>query len=209
MPQTARHPIVADYLERLSRAAAGLPRSRRAELLADIEAHIAESVGPAASDAEVLSVLDRLGEPEEIVGEDAPAPAPDPRGRQEWAAIWLLLFGGLFVGVGWIIGLIFLWSSRVWTTRDKWIGTLFVPGGLALAVWVGPVLLMRDIQFCEETSDSAGGTADPCGGGETTAGDVISLAIAAILVLTPFVTAVYLARRGARAPAGAAPAHAP
>jgi hypothetical protein len=35
--------------------------------------------------------------------------------------------------VGWLAGLVLLWSSRAWTTRDKWIGTLVIPGGLATA----------------------------------------------------------------------------
>jgi hypothetical protein len=34
--------------------------------------------------------------------------------------------------VGWFAGLIVLWSSRAWTTRDEWIGGgLIIPGGLA------------------------------------------------------------------------------
>jgi len=48
------------------------------------------------------------------------------------AAIVLLLGGGFLVGLGWLAGVVLLWTSAVWTTRDKVVGTLFVPGGLAL-----------------------------------------------------------------------------
>lgn len=43
----------------------------------------------------------------------------------------LLPLGSFAFGVGWLVGLILLWSSRMWTIRDKLIGTLIVPGGLA------------------------------------------------------------------------------
>jgi hypothetical protein len=49
---------------------------------------------------------------------------------KEWAAIILLLLRGFIVGLGWVAGLVLLWSSRAWSTRDKWVGTLVVPGGL-------------------------------------------------------------------------------
>jgi hypothetical protein len=135
MTTTTLHPLAADYLERLERAARRLPRGERRELVEEIGAHLAEATDADMSDAEALSVLDRLGDPEEIVDAQLPtAPArPDRRGLQEWAAIFLLLFGGFAFGLGWILGLILLWSSSAWSARDKLIGTLIVPGGLATA----------------------------------------------------------------------------
>jgi hypothetical protein len=38
--------------------------------------------------------------------------------------------------VGWLVGVVLLWSSTVWTLRDKLIGTLVIPGGLATALIV-------------------------------------------------------------------------
>ena len=130
------HPLAADYLERLRRAGRGLPAGRRRELLAEIEGHLSEAIEPGASDAQALTVLDRLGEPEAIIAAEMPPPdeAPERRGVAEWAAIILLPFGGFIFGVGWLVGLILLWSSRAWTTRDKWIGTLVIPGGLVTAL---------------------------------------------------------------------------
>ena len=129
------HPLAADYLERLRRAGRDLPAGRRRELLAEIEGHLSEAIEPGASDAQALTVLDRLGEPEAIIAAEMPPPeeAPERRGVAEWAAIILLPFGGFIIGLGWLVGLILLWSSRAWTTRDKWIGTLVIPGGLATA----------------------------------------------------------------------------
>ncbi len=120
------HPLAAEYLQRLRRAGRGLPPGRRRELLAEIEGHLSEAIGPDASDAQALTALDRLGEPEEIIAAEMPPPdgRADRRGIREWAAIILLLFGGFIFGLGWLAGLVLLWSSRAWTTRDKWIGTL-------------------------------------------------------------------------------------
>jgi hypothetical protein len=133
------HPLAAEYLERLRRAGRGLPPGRLRELLTEIEGHLSEAIDPSASDAQALTVLDRLGEPEAIIAAETPPldELPDRRGAREWAAIILLLFGGFIFVFGWFAGLILLWSSRAWTTRDKWIGTLVVPGGLATSVLVG------------------------------------------------------------------------
>jgi hypothetical protein len=94
-----------------------------------------EAIDPSASDAQALTVLDKLGEPEAIIAAEVPDPDEPPtrRGTTEWVAIILLLFGGFIVGVGWVAGLVLLWISRAWTMRDKWIGTLAIPAGSRLA----------------------------------------------------------------------------
>jgi hypothetical protein len=72
----------------------------------------------------------------ELLTEAERPPAREPTDRRswrEWAAVILLPLGGFAFGIGWLVGLILLWSSRLWTTRDKLIGTLIVPGGLATA----------------------------------------------------------------------------
>ena len=191
------HPLAADYLERLRRAGRGLPPGRRRELLAEIEGHLSEAIEPGASDAEALTVLDRLGEPEAIIAAEMPRPDElgDRRGTREWAAIVLLLFGGFIFVVGWFAGVILLWSSRAWTTRDKWIGTLVTPGGLATAL-VGLFVLGHPTKkFCSgfpgripHCTNAPG----PSGGA-----DILGIALFAFLVLAPIATSVYLARRAA------------
>jgi HAAS len=137
------HPLAAEYLQRLRRAGRGLPAGRLRDLLAEIEAHLSEAIDPSASDAQALAVLDKLGEPEAIITAERPYPdeLPDRRETRKWATIVLLLFGGFIFGVGWFAGLILLWSSRAWTARDKWIGTLVIPGGLATSVFIGLIAI--------------------------------------------------------------------
>lgn len=185
------HPLAADYLSRLRRAGRGLPRGRLRELVAEIEAHLSEAIDPEASDAEALTVLDRLGEPEEIVeAERPPGEARQDRGgAREWAAIILLLFGGFIFFFGWLAGVVLLWSSRVWTIRDKLIGTLIVPGGLASVLIA--LLVGSSVQVC------SGGGPNPlhCTGGASTGHVIVSIALIALLVIGPLATAAYLARR--------------
>jgi hypothetical protein len=52
-------------------------------------------------------------------------------------ALVLLLIGGIVLPVlGWIIGVILLWRSATWSSREKLLGTFVVPGGLLLPLFV-------------------------------------------------------------------------
>jgi hypothetical protein len=65
---------------------------------------------------------------------DVAPPRPTATWREVGALI-LLPFGGLLVPVvGWFAGVVLLWVSDAWTTRDKVIGTLLPPGGVSSAV---------------------------------------------------------------------------
>ena len=56
---------------------------------------------------------------------------------REWLAVALLPFGGLVVPLfGWMLGVWLLWQSRVWSVKEKLVGTLVVPGGLSLPAFV-------------------------------------------------------------------------
>jgi len=96
-------PLVEDYLRHLEAVAAVLPEYRRAELLAEIRAHLDEALRqvPAGDEAAVRSMLDRLGSPEEIV---AAAAEPVPGGQffpvppTNGLAIASLLFGIFWLG---------------------------------------------------------------------------------------------------------------
>ena len=192
------HPLAAEYLERLRRAGRRLPRGRLRELLAEIEGHLSEAIDPGASDAQALTVLDKLGEPEAIIAaETPPRDEPPPRrGSREWAAIILLLFGGFIFGVGWVAGLILLWSSRAWTTRDKWIGTLVIPGGLATGVLIGLIAIGAPTKKICHTFN---GGIPHCtnAAGQSTPSSILGVAVFALLVMAPIATSIYLARRAA------------
>ena len=181
------HPLVAEYLKRLRRAAAQLPPDRRTELVAEIEAHLADALDPGVTDAEALRVLRRLGPPEAIVAAEEPAAAAparrQPRGRKEWLAMVLLLFGGFIAGFGWLVGVLLLWISRAWTVREKLIGTLVVPGGLLLPIYI--------LHTSGMSSASCAGHAH-CA---PTNAQVGWMVVAAILVLASIWSSMFLTRR--------------
>jgi uncharacterized membrane protein len=187
MNSPSLHPLARDYLKRLKRAAAILPRSRRAELIGEIEAHLVEALPAAASDTEVLNVLERLGEPEQIVAEAASGlgqTSEPSAGKSESWAIPLLLFGGFLV-IGWIVGAGLLWSSRVWTLRDKLIGTFLLPGGLVPAA----LFFSAPTEVCTSSQ--------PCSSHSATF-TVLMIIVAVMLVALPVFTAIFLAKRANR-----------
>ncbi len=143
MSTTAMHPLAADYLRRLRRAGRELPAGRLDDLCAEIESHLAEAI-PRGRLRRRRAVGDRA--PRAARGDRRGRAAGRRRRRRgatrtwrETAAVVLLLLGGFVFGLGWIAGVVLLWSSRLWTLRDKLIGTLIVPGGLAAVL---PALLI-------------------------------------------------------------------
>lgn len=190
--------LVAEYLKRLERALRALPRDRRRELLDEIREHIAAGRAelPDESEASIRTLLDRIGEPGEIAAEarerfgigDARA------GVREALAPPLLLLGGVFVPLlGWCVGVALLWTSPIWTRRDKWIGTLLVPGGLSLAVYT--MFLMIDVTpGCSTLTVDGRVVSDTCSDGPSVE-ELLVVAGWATLVVIPFLTAIYLGWR--------------
>jgi hypothetical protein len=198
MTSQTLHPLAADYLDRLRRAGRGLPSDRLRELLAEVEAHLSEAIDPGASDAQALTVIDRLGEPEAIIAAEAARPdeLPARRGGREWAAIVLLLLGGFIFGVGWLAGLVLLWSSRAWTVREKWIGTLVIPGGLATSVVIGLFVLFPPTKkICYAIAGGLRHCAEAPG--QSGHAGVLGVVGFVVLLLAPVATSIYLARRAA------------
>ena len=190
--------MIAGYLTRLEVALAPVPEARRQELLEDVREHIAEArmALPDESDADLLNILDRLGEPAEMaaaeIGRDEPAPASRPKSRGlEIAAIVLLL---LF----WPVGVVLLWMSDAWTTRDKLIGTLAPPGGYLGILILGPVVALGTVAtVCRTMTDEAGhviSSSCPSAGAQTG----IDLGVGLVLIIYlvgPILSAAYLAVR--------------
>lgn len=152
MTATTGEQLLSDYLARLDAAALRLPPDRRAELREGIAEHVAaaRAAGELRDETGVRTLLDRLGEPEEIVAaaaEDVPPAAggppwadrpsgappqlvPRPPGTGlEVAAVLMLTAGSLVPVVGWLVGVALLWSSRRWRRSEKLLATLVVPGG--------------------------------------------------------------------------------
>lgn len=117
----------------------------------------------------------------------------------EIAALILLLAGGLILPVfGWLIGVVLLWVSNAWNVRDKIIGTLFVPGGLVLPVFL--------LVFA--ASSGGGGCVGPispglgspqetvtCTDQGTSGAEYLGIAALIALLVVPIVTTAYLAFR--------------
>jgi hypothetical protein len=140
-------PEIKNYLKRLSKSASDLPRARRRELVSEIEQHIRETLSetPVESQAKMLTLLDRLGDPEEIAAVASGKPEATRSTTMETWAIILLLLGGFVFLVGWLAGVVLLWSSSLWTRRDKLLGTLVIPGGLAAGLVVFWLVLIGGI----------------------------------------------------------------
>jgi len=187
---TELHPLAEAYVKELKDAARRMPRTQRNELVAEIRSHLAETAPATASQAEVLTALERLGEPAEILAEQGAEAAAPPRGLglHEIAAILLLMFGAFLFLVGWLGGVVLLWSSRRWTTRDKLIGTFVVPGGYFGAAFAG-------IATSSTTSCFGSGRHVTCVGGPSTAAQIGQIALGVFLLLGPLASALYLARR--------------
>jgi uncharacterized membrane protein len=196
MTASTLHPLATDWLDRLRAAADRLPPAERSDLVSDIEAHLLESIPPGASEAQVRDALDRLGDPEEIVAEAAgpPVEVKSGRGPQEWAAIILLLIGGFVFLIGWIVGVVLLWSSRAWSLREKLIGTLVLPGGLVLSYVFFAYGLLGAAQVCTQV----GNQPEVCKGGHSTPVNLLMLAGFVASLVLPILVAIYLARRADR-----------
>jgi hypothetical protein len=196
---------VKEYLHELDQELQDLPRSRRQELLGEIHEHIDSALAdaPALDEAEVRNVLDRLGDPSDIA-EEARQRFGVPRQRSrglEIAAVILLPIGGLIIPlVGWFIGVILLWSSRVWTTGEKLAGTLLFPGGLLLPAAlgfgaVGGQTCSGVIQNAHQLVTGAAQAVEMTCHGPSVLYRVGAGLLLALLVIVPIAVAIVLARR--------------
>ncbi|BBG02641.1 MULTISPECIES: HAAS signaling domain-containing protein [Pseudonocardia] len=136
---TPVHELVERYLLRLRAASADLPGAQRDELLGDITAHLAEAVPDGFDELTARRALDALGAPEQVAAaaraENGAVARPGAGSAQAFdvAAVLLLLLGGFVVPVlGWVAGVVMLWSSPRWAVADKWLGTLVMPGAVVV-----------------------------------------------------------------------------
>jgi hypothetical protein len=201
--------LIDGYLARLRVAATDLPASVRDELIDDMRAHITEARARESdeTDATILNILDRLGEPDAVVAEAArrpdvfgsgqPSRRPEPYrpGILEIAALVLLPFL-------WPVGVVLLWISPAWKTRDKVIGTVLPPGGypglLYLGLFLGHAVGGHSSGgSCVASGDSSGVVTQICSGPNILdiVGTVLSVALVVVLWLLPVITAAYLGIR--------------
>ena len=139
--------LVRSYLGQLNAALQGVDASRREEILAEVRGHIEEGrTGLDPDDAaSVRTLLDRVGDPAAIAAE-AGAPSPGSRRWDAWAP-WLIIFGPIASGLGWLAGVLILWTSPTWSLRDKLIATLVPLAGL-VALFFGLVTALSAAASC-------------------------------------------------------------
>jgi uncharacterized membrane protein len=111
--------LVNDYLRAVEQALAGVPASRRDELLSDLSQHIAAKRAELAPDqeteVEVRSILELLGDPEDVAAEAMIDTEPEPPiviqpgkrlGAVAWVAITIAAVSTMCVVTG-LIGVLF------------------------------------------------------------------------------------------------------
>lgn len=139
--QSKSSPVLA-YLRELDIAARDLPQSVRVDLRARIVRELVAKSGDSPSEALVADAIAALGDPAELVAVQRASYGiePDHLLPRDVAAVYLVGSGPFLLGLGVVLGLILLWSSRRWPLRQRKIATgLFVAG--AGATFVLPVAL--------------------------------------------------------------------
>jgi HAAS domain-containing protein len=191
--------LIDGYLARLRDAAGDLPRRAQRELADDMRTHIAEARGrePQETDATILNILDRLGEPDVVVAEARErlglrSPTPYRPGVLEIIAVILVPFF-------WPVGVILLWISPAWKPKDKVIGSLVPPGGyLGVGILgVSATGFNHSGSGCLLVTDTTGhvmqNTCPPVGPSWLQAAGTAVLTL--IIFVLPLLTAAYLAIR--------------
>ena len=167
--------LVRRYLAQLDAALRDVDASRREEILAEVHGHIEEGrtgldPGDAAS---VRTLLYKVGDPAAIAAE-AGAPPPGSRRWDAWAP-WLIIFGPVASGLGWIAGMLILWTSPTWSRRDQLIATIVPLAGL-VALFFGLLTTFRAQAACPGPTTLASTTC-------TTKGFTLPLGVAILLVV--------------------------
>jgi len=185
-----KSPIVSEYLTRLEFASASLPRDRAQDLADQVTEHIDSGLGSIdnPSEVQIRNLLEQLGTPEAIV-RAAEDELPQPSEPSRWAVAWDVL-AVVLTPLIWPVGVFLLWTSRSWCTRDKWIGTLLIPGGLYTAQVAGFGLQSRSCALMQR-----GGKWVELSCSVSDLRFEIQHVVSLILYILPGVAAVYLAWR--------------
>lgn len=196
--------LVSDYLERLNSALADVPPDRRDEIVGEIRSHIKEQRAALydETDADVYNLLERVGEPSELATaawseSRSPVETRNERGRAGAVEILALVLTPLV----WPVGVILLWTSSAWSTRDKLIGTLVPPGGyLGLLVGLSMLELFGwyTLSSCGGGVDSQGNVSQSCvtlPGWEQALFTIAFVGAIVFLLLLPVLVGIYMARR--------------
>jgi hypothetical protein len=177
--------IILRYLQDLEGELRDLPADRRQELLDEVGEHIAAARAALAPETEagVRTMLERLGDPADIAAEarERFGVQRPPARATPWLEV-VALVALVIPFLGWVVGVVLVWLSRLWTTRDKLIGTL---GGMS---WV---LAGLGVVMTSAEGSRAVGSA-PLGPSETS---LIGVALVVAPFVLPIAAAIYLGFR--------------
>ena len=175
--------LVRNYLHRVKVALENATPSQRDEIMDGLAQHIAEARSHLTSgnEAELETLLDHLGSPEEIA--ESLGVRPRYSKLDPWVP-WILLLGGFVFWAGWIVGVVLLWSSGTWRLKDKLLGTFIWPGGLVL-----PVL---SLGLVGGTSSGQGNSSSVHNSVPGVLPQPLGVIITIVVFLSPILVAVYL-----------------
>ena len=178
--------LILRYLQDLEGELRDLPANRRQELLDEVGEHIAAARAALDPETEagVRTMLERLGDPADIAAEARErfgVQRPPARPATPWLEVIAIVLL-VIPFAGWVVGVVLVWLSRLWTTRDKLIGTL---GGMS---WV---LAGLGIVMTSAGGSRAVGSA-PLGPSETS---LMGLSWSSAPFVLPVAAAIYLGFR--------------
>ncbi len=129
MKETDTPQVVSGYLAELDRELSDVTGDVRQGIVAGIAEEL-QGLDAAAAASRISS----LGDPAFIAAEaraGAEGPAAPRASEQRWYVVVttvLLEFGGLVVPVaGWVVGIMLLWASSLWTRGEKILATIAPP----------------------------------------------------------------------------------
>ena len=150
MTQELAPQVVRSYLAQLESALSGVSTDVRDGIVAGVAEELSGLDAAAAA-----ARIETLGDPAFIAAEaraESPAPvitAPAPAAEfgmssQRWYIVLttvLLEFGGIVIPLaGWVVGIMLLWASPLWTRVEKLVATIVPPSAAALVV-IGALVL--------------------------------------------------------------------
>jgi hypothetical protein len=185
------------YMKELQRELRAFPAGRRREILDEVSEHIAQARAELESETEaaIRNVLDRLGEPYEIAA--AARERFGVRTAKAGALEIVTLIALVIPFIGWLVGGVLVWMSRVWRTVDKVLTTILVPG-----VWLLLLFFTVAVRF-ESTSTSGPiraqpGRPSPLPTPEPSSTEWVGTAALIAVYAVPVAVAIYLAIRARR-----------
>lgn len=173
--------LVESYLKALEAELTDLPGNRRLEILEEVREHIAEAGAGLTSEAEIRTMLERLGNRvrgKAAIRSDREGGNTDPRDPDNCAVAYPI--------AGWVLSSVLMWLSTIWTRSDKTIGTI---GALAF-IPIGAISF--SIPSGSDQSPVGSPVVDAPNRGVMEAQALLTVALAVVI---PLATAIYLAVR--------------